>query len=84
MAAPNGFSGWTYATIGANAGSMVYGEKLAEYFEVAKDVLLNAGVAIINPDYDPTEVYSQYILITHPERICSYDETRSELDCTRP
>jgi hypothetical protein len=57
---------------------------LADYVEVTKDVLLDAGVAIINSEYDLTEVYSQEILITHLERICSYDETRLELDCTRP
>ena len=55
-----------------------------KFWLFAKDSMLNAGVAIINPDYDPTEAYYQKILITHTERICSYDETRSELDCTRP
>ena len=44
------------------------GKKMAESFEVATDVLLDAGVAIVNPDYDPNEAYSQEILITHPER----------------
>jgi hypothetical protein len=57
---------------------------LVDYFDVAKEVLLNTIVSMINPDYDPTEVYSQEILITHPGRICSYDETRLELDCTKP
>jgi len=55
---------------------------LADYFDVSKDVLLNAGDAIINPNYDHTEVFSQEILIPHPERVCSYDETRLELDYT--
>ena len=58
-------------------------ENLAYYFEVARDVLLDAGVAIRNPDYDPNIPYSEEIFIIHPERICSYDETKCELDCTR-
>jgi hypothetical protein len=55
---------------------------MASYFEVAKGVLLNAGVALVNPDYDPDLPYSQEILITKPERIWPYDETKMELDCT--
>jgi hypothetical protein len=42
---------------------------------------MKAGVAVVNPD--PMVPYSQEILITKPERICSYDETKMELDCTR-
>jgi len=53
------------------------------YFEVARDVLLNSGVAIVNADFDPNVPYSPEILITCPERICSCDETRMELDYTR-
>ena len=62
-----------------------YTEKnLVEYFEVGKDIALTSGVAKINPDYDPEAVYSEEILITSPERICSYDETRMKIDCTKP
>ncbi len=46
--------------------------------------MLTTGVAKINPDYDPAEVFSQEIIITAPERICSYDETRVKMDCTKP
>ena len=59
-------------------------ENLEIYFDVAKDVLINAGVAEVNPNYDPAVAYSEQIIITHPERICSYDETRMEMDCTDP
>ncbi len=58
-------------------------ENLTTYFEVARDVLLGAGVAIRNPDYDPEVPYSEEIIITRPEWIGSYDETKMELDCTR-
>ena len=44
-------------------------ENLAIYFDVSKGALLKAGVAILNPDYNPELPYSQEILITHPERI---------------
>ncbi len=46
-------------------------------------LILKAGVAVLNPDFDPAVPYSQEILITRPERICSYDETKMELDCTK-
>ena len=58
-------------------------ENLETYFEVARDVLLDAGVAVIHPDYDPTVPYSEELLITRPERIGSYDETKVELDCIK-
>ena len=62
-----------------------YMEKnLIEYLEIAKDVMLTAGVAKINPDFWPGEMYSQEIIITVLERIFSYDEIRMELDCTKP
>ena len=56
---------------------------LKTYYEVAEGVLLNAGVAARNPEYDEAVPCSQSILITRPERIVSFDETRLELDCTR-
>eukprot|EP00873_Tetraselmis_striata_P014248 jgi/Tetstr1/434512/TSEL_023604.t1 len=46
-------------------------QNLADYYEVAKDVLLKAGVARVNPDFQPNVPYSQEILITHPEGITS-------------
>jgi hypothetical protein len=51
-------------------------ENLAIYFDVARDVLLYDGVSTRNPDYDLEIPYSEEILIKHPERICSYDETK--------
>jgi hypothetical protein len=45
-------------------------ENLETYFEVAKDVLLDAGVVFYNPDYDPTIPYSEELHITRHERIC--------------
>jgi len=56
---------------------------LSRYFEVARDVLINAGVAEVDPDYDPNVPFSHELIITAPERICYYDETKMELDCTK-
>ena len=56
---------------------------LAIYFEVSRDVLLDVGMDVRKPDYDSESPYSKKILITHRERICSYDETKTELDCTK-
>lgn len=58
-------------------------ENLATYYRVAKPQLVKAGVAEPNPNYDPNARYSEEIIITRPERICSYDETKLELDCTQ-
>jgi hypothetical protein len=58
-------------------------QSLADYYKVAKGVLLKAGVARVNPDFQPDVPYSQEILITHPERIIGYDETKLELECTK-
>ena len=50
---------------------------------IARDVLLNACVAMPNSDFNPALAYSLEIIITHLERICSYDETRMEMNCTK-
>jgi hypothetical protein len=57
-------------------------ENLESYFTVTRELLINAGVAESNPNYDPNVVYSEEIIITHPERICSYDETIMKMDST--
>ena len=59
-------------------------ENLELYLDVAKDVLIKAGVDVPNPSFDPDVPYSEELLIVAPERIFSYDETRVELDCTDP
>jgi hypothetical protein len=38
-------------------------------------MLLDAGFDVLNPAYDLSAPYSEEIIITRPERICSYDET---------
>jgi len=58
-------------------------ENLANYFEVAMDILLDVGVDVRNPDFDPNLPFSEKMCITYLERICSYDETKVELDCTK-
>ncbi len=58
-------------------------ENLNAYFETAKDVLVSAGVTKVNPDFDPDMLYYEAIIITHPERIGSYDETKVEMVCTK-
>jgi hypothetical protein len=41
-------------------------------FDVSNDVFLKAGVAVLNPEFNPEVPYSQEIMITHPERMSSY------------
>lgn len=56
---------------------------LAQYYEVAKELLLKAGVAVLNREFDSEVKYSQELRIIHPERIASFDETKAEMDCTK-
>ena len=56
---------------------------LITYYDIAGGVLVNAGVAHVNPDYDPNAPFSMEYIIDHPQRIASFDETRVEMDCTK-
>ena len=58
-------------------------ENLKTHFEMARDVLLDAGVAFRSPSYNQCVPYSIEILLPHLEWICSFDETTVELDCTK-
>ena len=58
-------------------------EKLEIYFEVVKNVLVDAKVADRNSDFDQTAPYFEELLITRQKWIYSYDETKMELDCTK-
>jgi hypothetical protein len=48
-------------------------ENLEGYFDIARDVLVKAGVAFVNQHFDPNVPYSKAVFITAPQRICSYD-----------
>jgi hypothetical protein len=43
---------------------------------------MKAGVAVVNQLFDPDVPYSEAVFSTAPQRICSYDKTRMEIDCT--
>lgn len=45
-------------------------------------VLVDEGIAELNPDFDPLVPYSQKLNILHPERLISYDKTAVSLDET--
>ncbi len=57
-------------------------DNLEKYFKVAAEIMVTAGVAEPNPDYDPTKPYDEVIFITRPWLIASFDETRVNLDST--
>ena len=50
------------------------------YYNIIIDTLVEEGIAIRNPDFDPDVPYSNPITIVHPERLISYDETDASLD----
>jgi hypothetical protein len=45
--------------------------------------MLDARVVVRNPFLDPIVPYVEELLITYPERTCSHDKTKVELDCTK-
>ena len=53
-----------------------------KYFDVAAEIMVNAGVAEPNPHYDRTKPYDEAVFITRPSMIASFDETRVNLDST--
>ena len=88
---PNGVStGWFYGFLKRNDLQMGHLQpieatreawmtpaNLLTYYNVAQNVLLESGIAVVNPDFDPDVEYSQPILIPEENRwrILSYDET---------
>jgi hypothetical protein len=45
-------------------------------------VLVKAGVANVNPNYDPNVKGSEHVFIDKPHLIASFDETKVALDST--
>ena len=60
---------------------------IRDWYTMLATALVDAGVAIVNPDYDasadPESRAGQPIIITHPDRIFSFDESRVEMDMTK-
>jgi hypothetical protein len=55
-------------------------ENLRKYYDVMKGLYLEAGVAKPNPAFRPGVPYSEELIITHPHRLASYDESEVSLD----
>jgi len=55
---------------------------LKKHYDVLEAALLQARVAVSNPRHDPADPYSPSIILTRPERLFSFDETRLTMDCT--
>jgi hypothetical protein len=55
---------------------------LGTYFDVCAEVLVKAGVAHLNPNYDPNVKGSEPVFINKPHLNASFDETKVALDST--
>ena len=77
-----GFTTGTERPLGTTRAEWLTEDNLKSYYDVVAEVMVRAGVAEWNPDYDEEVPHSERVYITHPERILSFDETRVELDCT--
>jgi hypothetical protein len=55
---------------------------LETYFVVCAEVLVKAGVAHVNPSYDPNVKGSELVFIDKPHLVASFDETKVALDST--
>mmetsp|Transcript_12150 Transcript_12150/g.34185 ORF Transcript_12150/g.34185 Transcript_12150/m.34185 type:complete len:150 (+) Transcript_12150:505-954(+) len=69
------------ATLGDHPARVAEGN-LENYCNVVADVLVSAGAAVSNPDYDLEKPYDQQVFITRPNKIVRFDETRMKLDQT--
>ncbi len=56
-------------------------KNLATFFEVARCARCRSGNS--TPSLRSASFLFRGFIITHPERICSYDETKMELDCIK-
>ena len=52
------------------------------HYNMLKDVMLEHGIAVPNPSFDPDDPNSEQIKILKPERLVSMDETRLTNDTT--
>jgi hypothetical protein len=55
---------------------------LERYYDVAADMLVDAGIARRVEGFDRTKEYAHMLIIDHPERMLSYDETAVTMDET--
>ncbi len=44
---------------------------MEKYFKIGRDVMINAGVAVLNPYFDPDLPYSDETIITAPSVLAS-------------
>jgi hypothetical protein len=57
--------------------------KIKEHYDLLQDTFLKLNLAVVNPDYKKgVQNYSEPIFITHPDRVCEFDETGFSLDMT--
>ena len=57
-------------------------KNLGLYYVNIAELVVQNGIGVWNPDFDPEVAYSPMVLITHPELFISYDETDGTLDTT--
>jgi hypothetical protein len=57
-------------------------DNLEKYYDTAAKLICDAGIGHMNPAYNPNEPYGLMVIIDHPERMLSYDETAADLDQT--
>jgi hypothetical protein len=91
---PNGVTtGWYYGWLerqGLRTGHMqpieitrqkwLTSGNLKRYYEVLAAMLVKAGIARWNPDFDEDVPYSEVVLFIHPQRLTSHDETDTSLN----
>ncbi|KAK3248159.1 hypothetical protein CYMTET_42368 [Cymbomonas tetramitiformis] len=63
-------------------GKWCTADNMHKHYEVVADALVEAKLAVPNPDFDESDPDSCKIHITKPKRVLSFDETRLTMDCT--
>ncbi len=63
-------------------GKWCTAENMERHYKVVADTLVEAKLAVWNPDFDDSKPHSRMIHITKPDKVLSFDETRLTMDCT--
>ncbi|KAK3262903.1 hypothetical protein CYMTET_28269 [Cymbomonas tetramitiformis] len=63
-------------------GKWCTAKNMHQHYQVVADALVEAGLAVANPDWVHDDPDSCMIHITKPDRLFSFDETRLTMDCT--
>ena len=76
----HGLTTGTYRPLEVSRAQWTTSANMLTHYKVLEDTFLEAGIAVKNPDHDPTKPLDEPIKITHPQLLFSWDESKASLD----